>query len=71
MGSPASSRGFFSRSRLFLKRFAAGPSCSLVGASLVTCPWCVALSALWGPVSGPHGGYPVAIDLGEVVGHHQ
>ena len=28
-----------SSSRLFLKRFAAGPSCSLVGASLVTCPW--------------------------------
>ena len=24
-----------------------------------------------GAVSGPHGGYPVAIDLGEVVGHHQ
>ena len=24
-----------------------------------------------GAVSGPHGGYPVAVDLGEVVGHHQ
>ena len=24
-----------------------------------------------GAVSGPHGGYPVAIDLGEVVGDHQ
>jgi hypothetical protein len=23
-----------------------------------------------GAVSGPRGGYPVAIDLGEVVGHH-
>ncbi len=25
----------------------------------------------WGPVSGPDGGYLMAVDLGEVAGRHQ
>jgi hypothetical protein len=37
--SRSTHRYFRTSSRLFLKRFAVGPSCSLVGVSLVTGPW--------------------------------